>query len=89
MFFLGTYLNNKHQYVAITNIKFDIKIVISGAPQELVLGPKSFLLYINNICTVSIHKDLQCLLMSLICFALVENQRELFQTTEMEFNKLL
>ena len=50
---LGNYLYNREQYVHIQNDKSDLMKVTCGVPQGSVLGPKLFLLYINEICNVS------------------------------------
>ena len=44
---------NRHQYVNNTNTSSDMKLITCGVLQGSILGPLLFLLYINDIASVS------------------------------------
>uniref|UniRef100_A0A8C6M161 Reverse transcriptase domain-containing protein n=1 Tax=Nothobranchius furzeri TaxID=105023 RepID=A0A8C6M161_NOTFU len=50
---IKSYLSNRQQYVQINQHKSGLREIQCGVPQGSVLGPKLFIMYINDICRVS------------------------------------
>ena len=50
---MRSYLSNREQFVSFNSFKSDLKTISCGVPQGSILGPKLFILYINDICNVS------------------------------------
>lgn len=85
---LRSYLNNRFQYVSIDDVESHLKHETCGVPQGSVLGPKLFILYMNNICTVSDTLKYVMFAEDTNLFCSGGNIKELLKTVEIELMKL-
>uniref|UniRef100_A0A672Z783 Reverse transcriptase domain-containing protein n=3 Tax=Sphaeramia orbicularis TaxID=375764 RepID=A0A672Z783_9TELE len=85
---LKSYLQNRSQYVSIGNTNSQLRNVTCGVPQGSVLGPKLFILYLNDIFMASsklkftIFADDTNLLYSGV------NMKQILEIVEKELSKL-
>ena len=65
-----SYLTGRTQYVAFNGTNSDVHYVKCGVPQGSILGPLLFILYMNDICSVSkllftlLYADDTCVLLT-------------------------
>ena len=50
---IQSYLSQRKQFVEYDEVKSNCKDIVCGIPQGSILGPKLFILHINDICNVS------------------------------------
>ena len=50
---IKSYLCERKQYVSVNSCNSEAMNVVCGVPQGSILGPKLFILYVNDICNVS------------------------------------
>jgi len=85
---LESYLSNRSQYVQFKNHNSDCRNVVCGIPQGSVIGPKLFILFINDISEAS--KDMNFLLFAddTTVFKSGTDINELMTIIEREMSKL-
>ena len=50
---IKSYLCERKQYVSVNSCNSEAMNVVCGVPQGSILGPKLFILYVNDVCNVS------------------------------------
>ena len=82
------YLSKRQQYVKMGNDCSSCLDIACGVPQGSVLGPKVFILYINDICRVSNVLRLVLFADDTNIFCSGENLEQLVENIEHEMHKL-
>uniref|UniRef100_A0A672GYN6 Reverse transcriptase domain-containing protein n=1 Tax=Salarias fasciatus TaxID=181472 RepID=A0A672GYN6_SALFA len=83
-----SYLTNGHQFVRLAENCSSFRCILCGVPQGSVLGPKFFILYINNICNVSKLMKLVLFADDTNIFLSDTNLQKLLNNVATEFGKL-
>ena len=84
----NSYLENRSQYVTYNEKRSDIKDVICGVPQGSILGPLSFLIYINDFASVSSKLYYILFADDTNVFISGNNLRKLINTLHIELDQL-
>ena len=85
---LKSYLHNRLQYVSVEDNNSDLLNVICGVPQVSILGPKLFILYINDLCNISTVLKFILLADDTNIFCPGKDQTQLSKTINTELRKL-
>ena len=70
-----------HSLLNFNGIKSELQDVICGVPQGSILGPKLFILYINDMCNISKVTDLIIFADDTNIFCTADNIKDLCKTT--------
>ena len=79
---LKSYLLNRKQFVNFNGIKSELQDVICGVPQGSILGPKLFILYINDMCNITKVMDLIIFADDTNIFCTADNIKDLCKLIE-------
>ena len=88
IYWFKRYLENRSQYVTYNEKRSDIKDVICGVPQGSILGPLLFLIYVNDVASVSSKLYYVLFEDDTNVFISGNNLRKLFNTLHIELDKL-
>ena len=82
------YLSARKQYVELRNVRSLLENIVCGVPHGSILGPLLFVIYINDICNVSII--LKCVLFADDASIFISNKdiAKLYCETSRKLNKL-
>ena len=78
------YLNNRTQYVEINNVKSNLRQISCGVPQGSILGPLLFIIYLNDLPSVTSKLKTLIYADDTTLFATLSNTN--FKSTEKKIN---
>ena len=85
---IKSYLSNRKQFVTINRIKSKTMKIECGVPQGSILGPLLFLVYINDLATISEDMDMIMFADDSNFFANGENIENFAQKVNLEINNI-
>ena len=85
---VANYLNNRKQYVSFLCEHSSYAEFVCGVPQGSILGPLLFILYINDICNISIYFTLTLFANDTTIASADHNIDILFSQANIELTKL-
>ena len=83
-----SYLSNRKQFVTVNGVKSKTMTIECGVPQGSILGPLLFLVYINDLATISTSMEMIMFADDSNFFATGENIEELTEKINLEINNI-
>lgn len=84
----GSYLNNRQQNVEINGFKSELMNMLSGIPQGTVLSPLLFLIYVNDLCNMTVEGKIFSFADDTALLVSTGNWIDTFKTASMQISKI-